>query len=879
MTHVTSQTARRVALAIALLLLYAAFNFLPTFAQQDATTRAQWRADLPHTDVARPYALVDALLDRGLTPLATEELAPLENALRQSPAPNSDEVLVFARVAARCAMHNANLATSDQRDACAQRLGELLSLVAKDQNPQTLATLAATSAYARLLALQLTRDYYTLGALEYEAQQSRADVADAWLDAAFNLSKALAQTLAQDDARIFLYWSARAALAKRSDAQRCDVAERLAKALANASKERADQFYFFALLLMVDVALENGDLTLVSKRIDATLKALEQAQTQNPPREIAVALVAQEANLLQLEGKLADASRQVVSDVDLLDAQLPPQERRFANLFYDPFEALYFMRAKILWRRALEDDSLDEAQRDAMRQDARSALDNLHSQLWKARAAMLALDVAASAEDWKSLQTVAEQAYRNGELWLALQSYDRAWNLAQTQNAEDDAYRLRSLAAGLADKICRDNYLQNAKIADAPDASEFREQTAERLEQLAKLFPQKENAPNFYRLALLYLEEDGALDYQRRIEFLKLFPNAPQRPELAIELARYACEQSAYDYAQEALDLLGDPNYKPQNQTQLELAIFKSRTASLPSHAQRQAFALLTAVRLLDKSVLPDDHNANVQALTAAIQDALQRLLQENATAQPQTQFYALQAVATLALDGDLPRTLFNSILDALLALYDQPDTSLQTRTTLVSYALAIALELDEPDTLDALLQRFHNQSGALDLQTLAALIDFAENAPEKTRRNIGEFVNDALNDLPDSTRLQLARADALRLLGQDQDALNLYAKLRNDAQEDVSLRAVRGLARLLAARSGQKEAQMALKFWEQIVAKEIVDSPQWWDAQEECIKLEIRLGQSADASKRARALWLTHQDPSDPERKERWNRIINAPK
>ena len=129
--------------------------------------------------------------------------------------------------------------------------------------------------------------------------------------------------------------------------------------------------------------------------------------------------------------------------------------------------------------------------------------------------------------------------------------------------------------------------------------------------------------------------------------------------------------------------------------------------------------------------------------------------------------------------------------------------------------------------------------------------------------------------DKENADRVAIVQADALRLLGRRQESLNLYAKqLKKDPK---NARVLKGLATLLSTQADAKALDLAVKYWSDYADLAPDASPEWWNAKEKCVEIYCKTGKKDQAEKMLKTLWLTRTDPSDPNRKARWEKTIDA--
>jgi hypothetical protein len=112
-------------------------------------------------------------------------------------------------------------------------------------------------------------------------------------------------------------------------------------------------------------------------------------------------------------------------------------------------------------------------------------------------------------------------------------------------------------------------------------------------------------------------------------------------------------------------------------------------------------------------------------------------------------------------------------------------------------------------------------------------------------------------------------------MLGGDQESLNIYARLHK--KDPHNARVLKGLASLLTDQKDAKALELAVKYWTDYADLNAPGSPEWWNGKEKCVEIYCKSGKKEQAEKMLKTLWLTRSDPSDPERKARWEKTIGA--
>lgn len=820
--------------------------------------------------------LAEALLDRGVPSLADARLEQASTLLPNAPQ-NARER--YGVLATRAALETADLGSEEGIAATRERIDQIRANVeGRDLRRDVFEYFAAPASLDRATlryALALVKAYCALGTLETDlGAESSPSLADA-----LELSQKLAVALSGREARVFLFWNAKAALANRGDAKRLATAAKLASALEKSARDAKDDSWFFARILLIEIARDSGDFESARKRVQATLDALRSLDDSDAaPREFAAALVAQEIRLLDAEGKRRDALRQASSENDLLDAPFPENPKRLNEAFYDVFDDLNLARAQIYWRTIPETptreelerggdklDSADALAREALVDEARRVAQEIADPVAKARIAIAARDVGEASEDWSAIELVAKEAYRSENWRDAIDEYDRAARAAESANDRDDAFRLRAAAAAILDKLLRDG-------APLPDADEtaLREDAAERFDALACERLEAPEAPAFFRVALRYRESLQEDDDYARFEYLKLFPNAPDRGAFALALAQRLLTEKECDDAARALDAASDDAVLPEALA-LERALYATRVETAPDDA-REAILVEALDRLLAR--LPGEKRSDATTL-----DALAARL-DRLEFQTESERDALVANAFFRLVIDSPATQNAAFSEAAAralrrlrdaARRDERDAS--KLADLDALRLSLALATDDRQEIDSILQNDEFE-GAVELPSLERALDVARDAAPETRARLARFVLDALARSDDqSARAMLARAEALRLVGKTQESLNLFARIRNDDPKNVA--AARGIARILSDRRDAATRARALRFWSDVADLCRDSSKEWWDAKEESFRIYCSLGETEQAEKLMKTLWLAREDPSDPGRRRRWEQTL----
>ncbi len=662
----------------------------------------------------------DALVSRRLVAQADAELARLETGLADAPQVQRFQ---FGSVAVRAAVESSRLLTADERAAVAARIAAVRAAVesgfAADANPlrsldfEAVFGVESNADAALEYAAALVRAFYELGVLDVESNdatsiESSSDataetnatsaVADSpFLIAAFETSSALVRRLPPEKSRFFVYWSAKALLARAAASADSEKlyrqAMQAAKALcADADKRRDAADYFFARLLLVEAARRQGDAKTTERLIEQTLNDAAKAPNADDaaPQELAVALVAEEIRLLSLESKPFDAAKLASTDVDLLNRPTPTGPARFADRFFDVFADRDFARvaaflnaASALAESATSEnaptvDAANSSEKttsdvpEISPQDAlaaaRAAADRLPTNFWRARASLLLREISVASADWRTTEVVAEERFRADDWEAALAEYDRASAEAQDAGDDADAFRLAATAAGIVDKILRDKLFESNQLS-SNDADFWRLEAARRFEAAARSRPDDELAPRLFLLAIQRAQEakNTALSDVKystsangatvkndaasanvpniaalRRDYLTLFPTAENRGAFANESARLALADGKLDDAAFYVDAVSPDDPAFSETLALAAALASARFAAVnadsPDAEKRQAAVFIDAAsRLLAKTTAASaplsPDSAAETPLAVQVKEAAQKLTAENSTA------------------------------------------------------------------------------------------------------------------------------------------------------------------------------------------------------------------------------------------------------
>ncbi len=835
-------------------------------ASPTSSSTVVWKPFASFDAFEQKLRLANALIDRGLAELAVEELADIseEEALN---ATRTNRAL-YGLVSIRAALETSRLTTSEGRADAAERIASVWERFGGEID-------AETSGFA----LAFVRGFSALVLLASESGND--EECARYLDATTSLARAAVGALSKEDAKPFLYWHAKATLSRRGDPDRFKQAERVASALEKSSSATRDEYYFYARLLLVESAREQGAFEQASRRISETLDALAAAaRKEDAPVEAAVGLVAEEVKTLTAEGKLDEAVVIAAQNVDLLDAPLPTDRGRYVDKLPDLFAELELTRVETFWKAAEKapegkekDPPTNRFDKRALVDAARLAASTARTNVQRSRATLRANASGQVSGDWLAIQASAEESYRTGAWDDAIAGYDLASREASASGAEADSFRLRGTAAGVVDKVCRENLFEQTTNKDSVA---WEQDARRRFEELALENPNDERAPSFYLLALEHAsragEDESALN-KLRLDYLKLFPNAPNRGVYALDLARRLLADANRDGVEAALDAIAADDSVLSDALELERSLYKSRRAQAP---ERSPF-IPTAARLLRKtSGLDTTEIASLKELSDAIIERARTMSKSDFT---EADSSILALIVELALDDDARQDAgFAAALDELLDAWEERSTDASTIAKIRSYRLSLAVDTKSPQEI---VEIFNSVDGASSssLDALDRLVSFAEQAQDETRKRLARFSLDSIDklavDKADADRVVLVKADASRLSGESQEALRLYAGLLKKDRKNA--RVLKGLATLLSTQTDDKALALALKYWSDYADLQPDASPDWWNAKERCVEIYCKSGKKDQAEKMLKTLWLTRTDPSDPNRKDRWEKTIKT--
>ncbi len=824
------------------------------------TIRATWRPDVDPLESDLDVA--EALLNRRLPRFARDELDQVADDLAESLAsstddakPSSETLARFGALALRAATEAARLDDSDDQNDVKARVKKNRALV-ENNAPDLWKNLNANS-NSLAYAAEIARSLADLGEFDPESLRQAKEFA-----------KERVLNSPEECARPFLYRLAKIAIVEKD----FDAAEKFAKALEKSAQKDAQDDYFRARVLLVEILRERGELDDAKSALAATLDAYKKiADDPDAPYEVPVAALVQEARLLLAEGQILDAVRQISQSNDLLGAPLPARFKRRVHLYDDVFDQLEAAKATV-FLTALRDDvtpeNAEEDFKESLLAAARNAIMAIESAALRNSVQRLARDLGENANDYATARNAADELYRDRRWRDALRAYDRAAELAKDAQANQDAFEIQRVAAALVDKICRENLFDSEDDLKDKSPEEWRRDAASRFETVARANLADDFAPNAFLIALQYRRELREDLGDAPFEFFDLFPNATIKDRVAFDLARDRLGQDDLDSAERAFDRVANSPENVENILELDAAML---AYDVNSGADPQNANLRSAQRLLRK------FDPNISApLAAKDVDALAEQVQTTAPEEFELALLAEACARLVASDlesaHDLPQSLARLVDDLRNAARAK-----KTRATLASAKVALALAYGSAD--DALAAFNADKSNAGEsTATLRQAIKLAQDASPDTRRQIAEFVWNATNDVkspnaqaaPD--RL-VARAQAAILLGKKQDALTLFAKTRKADPKNVD--ANRGIARLLADSQDPAVVERALQYWSDVADALPDSSKEWWDAKEECVRIYCRLGKLENARKMTQTLWLTRSDPSDPNRKQRWDQAL----
>lgn len=818
----------------------------------DSAPRVQWSA-LSTSPTRLALDVAETLLSRGAYPLAERKLDEARDSLAEDPNATDAERLRYGTLALRSALQSADVAAPQGRAALAERV-DAIRRVAEKEESDFFHDPPSLSEDARIYALALVKTLYEVGTLELvDAERSPS------LERAITLSKEMARALPKRDARPYLYWLAKGTLAYPVVTNRLATAEKFAAALEKASESPRDEFWFFSQPLLIAIARESGDYQLASKRVAQALQALK--ETPDAPREIAVALVSQEALLLEAEGKRDDAVRQASKSVDLLDDPFVKDLKRWDALFYNVYDELLFVRASLCWRGVPDAPTKDEKElgdaafdKETLAAEAQRATKALRSNPLRALCGQFAAETGAQAQDWATLETVAQNLFREEKYDDAIAAYDRAAESAALGASSDEAYRLRRVAAAVANKAF-----------ETDRTPERGDDCSRRFLEIARERPEEDSSRVFFLGALERLEELGKSDFALRYEYLTLFPSAPDRAAYAVKLANRAIDAGNFDAARQALDCVdaGAP------EAELDTALLLER-ALLGSDPSPDALCVALA-RILDK-ISPST------STSAPSLSALAGRLNKTPSAETRGEKQTLLAFFTLALEeGASADPLFSKSAKAFLDAESERADDAQDRAQIDALRLSLAISSGDAERVEE-LTRGSNAAETASAATLQGALDLAQKAQGNARSKLAQFVLDTLDARSAEFKTRegtILRANALRLLDRGQESLNLFAVALRERPKDPEV--ALGIARLLSAQKDETALRRALSYWSDVAAARASGSKEWWDAKEETFMTYLKLGERAQCEKLLKTLWLTRDDPSDPNRRRRWERALET--
>lgn len=820
----------------------------------DSAPRVQWSAfSTSPTRLALDVA--EELLSRGAYPLAERKLDEARDALAEDPRATDAERLRYGTLALRAALQNADVAAAQGRAALEERV-DAIRRVAEKSESDFFRDPPSLSEDARNYALALVKTLYEIGTLELlDAERSPS------LERAITLSKDIARALPKRDARPYLYWLVKGTLAYPVMTNRLATAEKFVAALEKASESPRDEFWFFCQPLLIEIARESGDCELASKRVAQALQALK--ETPDAPREIAVALVSQEALLLEAEGKRDDAVRQASKDVDLLDEPFVKDLKRWDALFYNVYDELLFVRASLCWRGVPDAPTKDEKElgtaafdKETLAAEAQRATKALRSNPLRALCGQFAAEAGAQAQDWATLEMFAQNLFREEKYDDAIAAYDRAAESAALGSAPDEAYRLRCVAAAVANKA-----LETDRTPERVD------DCSRRFLEIARERPAEEASRVFFLGALERLEELGKNDFPLRFEYLTLFPSAPDRASYAVKLANRAIDAGNFDAARQALDCVDAD--APEAELDAALQLERALLAADPSP---DALGIALA-RILDK-ISP----ATSTSTSAPSLSALAGRLNKTPSAETRGEKQTLLAFFTLAFEeGASADPLFSKSAKAFLDAESERADDAQDRAQIDALRLSLAISSGDAERVEE-LTRGSNAAETASGATLQGALDLAQKAQGNARTKLAQFVLDTLDARPAEFKTRegtLLRANALRLLDRGQESLNLFATALRERPKDPDV--ALGIARLLSAQQDETALRRSLSYWSDVADARVSGSKEWWDAKEETFMTYLKLGERAQCEKLLKTLWLTRDDPSDPTRRRRWERALET--
>lgn len=566
--------------------------------------------------------------------------------------------------------------------------------------------------------------------------------------------------------------------------------------------------------------------------------AIQVLAAESPPVDVLLKGKAEQVQLALDAGQL-DVAQKLIS-----------QGRSLQGATAAELDFAYFLTYVALWQAAANNGDAAAQKWQAQASAVIRDLEQLYGAYWARRAELVLTQNAqsAGAKDIELLQRTADGYFRRGQLEDALATYDRAAAVAAEEKETEREFRLRQTAAAVLAKLQR--------YADA----------SKRLRQLANLFPSQTGADETHLTAAYYqslaMRSDPTLDPKPYVDQLRehliRWPTGETANTARLWLAQY---QLAAGSAGEALaTLLPIPaNYDKA-----------AETAALAAMAIRQRFAAASGKgELLPQDVAKAQKFLESYALTSPSAEARRTAAEAMAEL---LLFYADNGYATA-----------QSMIR--VALQGSPEAPADWRNRMQSLlVVALAGGGDEQGAAAALADVSGGEPEKL-FQVIAALEQISRNAGGDARAKLARLQLQAIAQLKprasqlaaaQQAKLQKLEAEALAASGDRTTALAELRRVVQAQPKDVGLQVA--LAELLADGGTPEERREALNIWRLIGAR--MSQPQsdrWYQAKYESARLQIALGEKAEAAKLLQYLQTLYPDLGGPQWKPKFTQLIGS--
>ncbi|EAQ80332.1 hypothetical protein [Blastopirellula marina] len=578
-------------------------------------------------------------------------------------------------------------------------------------------------------------------------------------------------------------------------------------------------------------------LRLLQKYADAE-NAITTLAADKPPAEVLLKAKAEQINLA-LDAGQVDVAKTLVDQGRQLNGVTSPE-----------LDFAYFQTYVALWQAAAKNGDAAGAKWQAQASAVIRDLEQLYGAYWARRAELLLTQNAQSAgtKDIDLLQRTADGYYRRGQYVDAIATYDRAAAAAAEEKEGDREFQLRQTAAAVLAK--------QQRYADA----------AKRLRQLANLFPAQETAGETHLTSAYYqslaMRADPSLDEKTYVDQLRehliRWPTSKTADRARLWLAQY---QLARGDAGDAIETL----------------------LSIPANfdeAEEAAVLAAAAIR---------DHFSQASAsgeLSPRDVAKVQTFLEEYALTSPSAQARrtAAEALAELLLFY-VKNGYATAQTTIRLTLQANADAPINWRSRMQSLlVIALAGGGDEQGAAAALNDVSGGEPEKL-FQVIAALQQISRTAGGDAKSQLARLQLQAIKQLkpralqlppPQQAQLQQFEAEALAASGNRHAALAEMRAVAQAQPKDVVLQVA--LAELLAADGSAAERREALNIWRLIGAR--MSQPQsdrWYQAKYETARLQITLGENAEAAKLLKYLQTLYPDLGGPQWKPRFEKLIST--